>query len=114
MVMRLVEMYEDDLEGGRADVTVSFGLDGASYEIDLTNDNAQQLRESLRPFVEAARSVSSSQRTGRRRSGGRSASNNSESPAKVREWARENGHNVNERGRIPASVVAAYREAHGG
>ena len=112
MVMRLVEMYEDDLEGGRADVTVSFGLDGASYEIDLTNENAHQLRESLRPYVEAARTVSG-QRSGRRRTTGRSASSG-ESPAKVREWARANGHAVNERGRIPASVIAAYREAHGG
>jgi Lsr2 len=110
VVMRLVETFEDDLEGGPADVTVSFGLDGTSYEIDLTHENAERLRAALKPFLAAARPVSPPK--ARRRSVGRSAS--VESPALVREWAKETGLEINERGRIPAGVLTAYRAAHGG
>ncbi len=108
MVMRLVEVFEDDLKGGAADVTVTFGLDGTSYEIDLTTENADRLRDALRPYVQAARPVSAPR--GKRRGGSRSSG---ESSAQVRQWARENGFAINERGRIPASVQAAYRAAHG-
>lgn len=109
VVMRVVEVFEDDLDGSKADVTLSFALDGTSYEIDLSNANAQRMRDVLQPFVEAARPVAKAKAP--KRSGGRSGG---ESPAVVRQWARANGYEVNERGRIPANVIAAYNAAHGG
>ncbi len=107
--MRVVEVFEDDLQGGKADVTVTFGLDGTAYEIDLSDDNAQRLREALQPFVAAARPVAPARR--QRRPQGR---NSGDSPALVREWAKANGYDISGRGRIPAAVVAAYRAAHSG
>ena len=109
VVMRVVEVFEDDLEGGKADLTVSFALEGKAYEIDLSNDNVQRLRDALQPFVVAARPVSTGKPV--RRS---SAQALGDSPARVREWARANGYEVSERGRIPANVLAAYRVANGG
>ena len=107
--MRVVEMLEDDMDGGTADVTVSFALDGKAYEIDLSNDNAERLREALQPYVSAARPAAGAPRTTRRSS----SKALGESPAEVREWARANGYQVNERGRIPANILAAYRAAKG-
>jgi Lsr2 len=109
VVMRVVEVFEDDLEGGKADVTVAFALDGTAYEIDLSDSNAQRLRDALEPFVTAGRPVVTTRQV--RRSTGRGAA---DSAAQVREWARSHGYEVNERGRIPATVQAAYRAAHSG
>ena len=97
----------DDLDGGSADETVTFSLDGAAYEIDLNSRNAAALRESLAQYVANGRRVTgrSSGGRGRKRGGGNRT-------AEMRAWARENGHKVNERGRIPASVVAAWEKAH--
>jgi hypothetical protein len=111
VVMRVVEMLEDDIDGGTAEVTVSFALEGKAYEIDLSNDNAQRLRDAMQPFLDAARPAPGTAVRQSRRS---SAKALGESPAQIREWARENGYEVNERGRIPANIVAAYRAAHGG
>jgi hypothetical protein len=109
VAQRVEVVLVDDLDGTPADETVSFGLDGASYEIDLTSANAQALRESLAPYLGHAR------RTGGRRSSGRrgsaSASRGSDAAA-VRAWAREQGIAVSERGRIPADVVAKFEAAH--
>lgn len=109
--MRVVEVLEDDMDGGAAEVTVSFSLEGKAYEIDLSNDNAQRLREALQPFVDAARPAPAVAVRPTRRS---SAKALGESPAQVREWARASGYEVNERGRIPANILAAYRAANGG
>lgn len=109
MVMRVVEVFEDDLDGSTADVTLSFAFDGTSYEIDLSNASAQRMREVIQPYVEAARIVTNTRSTRRAPSRG-----SGDSPAVVRQWARANGYEVNERGRIPAGLVAAYRAAHGG
>lgn len=106
VVKRVVEVFEDDIDGGSADVTVSFALDGTAYEIDLSEQNAVRLREALQPYVAAARPVA------KRRLEGRSSA--VPHPAEVRKWARDNGIEVNDRGRIPESVLAAYRAAHGG
>lgn len=105
----------DDLDGGGADETVSFSLDGVSYEIDLTTDNATQLREAFAPWVGHARKVGrpASRQTRRSSPSGRSSSSGSgASPTAMREWARENGFNVNDRGRISAEVREAYEAAH--
>jgi hypothetical protein len=101
----------DDLDGGEADETVTFSLDGKSFEIDLTTANAEKLRNSLADFVKAGR------RTGGRASSGRgkarAASGGSQDTAKVRAWAKENGYNVNDRGRVPADIREAYEKANG-
>lgn len=109
MAQRVHVVLEDDIDGGSADETLSFGLDGATYEIDLSSKNAEKLREVLAPYVGAARRKS---RTSARRAGGRSSAATSSSAADVREWARANGYQVSERGRVSAEVRTAYDAAH--
>ncbi len=109
MAQRVEVVLVDDLDGHPADETVSFGLDGATYEIDLSAENAQALRDAIAPYLGHAR------RTGGRRTGGRrsaaSPSRGSDAAA-VRAWAREQGLTVSERGRIPAGVLAQFEAAH--
>ena len=112
MAQKVQIILEDDLDGGEADETVSFALDGTSYEIDLNEANATKLREAMATYVGHARKVTG---TRGRRTGGTAAkaANGSGTSAKeVREWARENGHDVPDRGRIPAEVREAYDAAH--
>jgi hypothetical protein len=101
----------DDLDGGEADETVTFALDGKTYEIDLTTANADKLRGLLEPYVKGGR------RTGGRASGGRgkarAASSGSQDTAAIRAWAKENGYEVNDRGRVPATIREAYEKANG-
>jgi hypothetical protein len=99
----------DDLDGGPADETVTFGLDGVAYEIDLTSDNAARLRDLLAPYVGHARRVGASTRRAPR-SAGRSATGTD--PAAIRAWAKEQGISVNERGRISSELRAQYDAAH--
>lgn len=116
MAQKVDVRFVDDLDGSEASGTVSFALDGRAYEIDLSDDNAARLRDSLASFVAAAR------RTGARRGRGQRSSTSEapaaparpsrEATAAIRTWARENGHEVSERGRIPKAVVEAYQSAH--
>jgi len=106
VAQRVHVVLEDDLDGSAADETVMFGLDGANYEIDLSAKNAAKLRDALAKYVGVARRTSSRAR----RSGGRGRS--SGNAAAVREWARSNGYEVSDRGRVPADVKAAYDAAH--
>ncbi len=108
MAQRVHVILEDDLDGSSADETVTFGLDGTTYEIDLSTKNAEKLRESLAAYVGVARRANrgrSTRRSTRSRSGGTSASD-------VREWARANGFAVSDRGRVSAEVRSAYDAAH--
>jgi len=98
----------DDLDGSEATETVSFGLDGVGYEIDLSSGNAGQLRTELVQFVDHARKSGGAQVRRRRQRNGAGR----EQSARIREWARTHGHKVNERGRIPANIVAEYEAAH--
>jgi len=105
MARKIVHELIDDLDPTMAaDETVSFGLDGRNYEIDLTDAHAKELRGALAEFVEAAR-----QAGGRAKAKTRTATSatNGDSRA-IREWALANGHNISSRGRIPANVVDAY------
>lgn len=101
----------DDIDGNDADETVSFALDGKDYDIDLNSANAQKLRDALAPYIGHARRA-----TGGRSSGGRgrrSRGGESGVPAsEIREWARQNGWDVPERGRVSADVREAYAAAH--
>jgi hypothetical protein len=105
---------EDDLTGGPADETVSFSLDGTSYEIDLTTKNAKALRDALAPYLGAGRRASSG--SGRRGSGRRSSSGggNRERTAEIRAWAKKKGIKVSERGRVSSDVIAQFEAANKG
>ncbi|MEV7806848.1 Lsr2 family protein [Microbispora sp. NPDC088329] len=104
----------DDLDGGEANETVTFAIDGTSYEIDLSDGNAKRLRDALSPFVSSARRADSGQARGRRRGagGGGQRAMTREKSAEIRAWAKAHGHPVSERGRIAASIVQAYEDAH--
>ena len=117
MAQKVQIILEDDLDGSEATQTVSFALDGTNYEIDLNDENAEKLREALAPYLGHARKVSTGTARRGRRAGsssgsGSAGSNDGPSPAEIREWARANGHDVPERGRIPADVRQAYESAH--
>ncbi|MDQ3405426.1 MAG: Lsr2 family protein [Actinomycetota bacterium] len=114
MAQKTVVELVDDLDGGEADETVTFALDGVDFLIDLSSDNATRLRESLAEFVGHAR------RTGGRKSKGAvvarkstSAGDKADNQA-IREWARSQGEAIAERGRIPQALVIKFQEAHGG
>lgn len=106
MAQKVQVVLVDDLDGGTADETITFAVDGVSYEIDLSTANAAQLRDAFAAWVGHARRVGGRTRTVRRGTGtARAAGGQS---AAIREWARANGFTVNERGRIPAEVKAAF------
>lgn len=87
--------------------TIQVGVDGASYEIDLCSAHLKPVDEVLTMIVQQGRKVTGASRSGTRRSGSRRQSGRGESE-KIREWARQNGLKVSERGRIAADVIAAY------
>ncbi|HXH79653.1 Lsr2 family protein [Nocardioides sp.] len=113
MAQKVSIVLVDDLDGSEADETVTFGLDGTTYEIDLTQRNADALREALSGYVGHARKVSGGSRRGRKSSGSSGGGSGSNSNTKqMREWARGQGMDVSERGRISADVQQAYDAAH--
>jgi hypothetical protein len=114
----------DDLTGEEAEdiSTVEFALEGITYEIDLADGNAAKLRDNLARYVAAARKTSA-RRQGARgadRSAGRGAGNaagprsgyNRDTLRSIREWAKQNGHNVSDRGRLPLTVLHAWEADH--
>jgi hypothetical protein len=109
----------DDLDGSEAAESVSFALDGVTYEIDLSEDNAEKLRDALAGYVASARRVDGSRRGIRPKAvrpakaprGSRTGPDR-EQTAAIREWARANGYEVSERGRLSANVLAAFEAAH--
>jgi hypothetical protein len=105
MAQKVNIILVDDLDGSEADETLTFGLDGTTYEIDLNDRNAAALREALSGYVGHARKVTSGARRGRKAAG-------SSNTKDVREWARGQGMDVSERGRISADVQQAYDAAH--
>ena len=98
----------DDIDQSDAEETVTFGLDGKEYAIDLNTKNAQSLRDALAPYVAHGRPVSS---RGGRRSSSKAAAGGT-APSEIRAWARDNGFDVPERGRVAAEVREAYAAAH--
>ena len=109
MAQRIQTLFIDDIDGGAAEGTVRFGLDGADYEIDLSGEHSNELRTALGKYIEHSRKVGVA---ARRASRGRGA--NAIDTAKVREWARESGYDIKDRGRVPADLVAKYQAATGG
>jgi hypothetical protein len=105
MAQRVQVILEDDYDGGTAEETVAFALDGAEYEIDLSAENAQALRDALAPWVAHARKVG-----GRRKRGLKPVGDSSTS--EIRAWAQANGQKVSSRGRVSSEVREAYERAH--
>jgi hypothetical protein len=111
MAQQVLVSLVDDIDGSEAEGTVTFGIDGVDYEIDLSEENATELRDALARFVEYARRTG-----GRKRSGRQSGAANGAPPAKatreqnqaIRTWARDNGYDLADRGRIPSHIVQAY------
>jgi Lsr2 len=108
VAQQIQTLFIDDIDGGEAEGTVRFGLDGTDFEIDLSSAHSAELREALSAYVTHARRVSAS---GRRATRGRDTARPALDTAKVREWARENGFDIKDRGRVPADVVASYQGA---
>jgi hypothetical protein len=106
MAQRVTVSLEDDLDGGPADQTVRFAFGGTEYEIDLSAKNATAFRQQITPYLEHARKHGLSRRPGR------TAASRQRS-GDIRDWAREHGITVSDRGRIPASVVEQYHTATG-
>lgn len=114
MAQRVITQLVDDLDGTElvdgAGETVTFGVDGTTYEIDLSAENAEALRDALQPYIASGR------RVGRGRGRGRGASKRqagtSNDTKAIRDWARESGKQVPDRGRLPASIVEEYEAAH--
>lgn len=110
MAKKVTVTLVDDLDGAAtADETVEFGLDGVTYEIDLSTKNAEKLRADLQRWIEAGRRVGGRRRG--RSGAGRRGTIDREQSAAIREWARRNGHTVSTRGRIPADVIEAFHAA---
>lgn len=113
MAQKVQVILVDDLDGGSANETVSFSLDGTSYEIDLSSKNAEKLRNVFGAYVGVARKAArSSGRNARGGRGGSSAAADREQNQAIRAWAKKKGLKVSERGRIPAEIVEKYHSAH--
>jgi hypothetical protein len=112
MAKQVITLLTDDLDGGEADRTVEFGLDGVNYTIDLSEKNAGKLRKVLDPYLAVAtrvgRSGSADTRGGRRGAVAGTGRASRDQNQAIREWANKNGYEVSERGRIPSSIVEAY------
>jgi hypothetical protein len=111
MAQKVVTTLVDDLDGteieeGKGE-TIKFSIESVSYEIDLSDSNAKKFRDAISPFVDKAR------RAGRTAGAARAGSrrNSPEELAAARDWLRSNGHEVNDRGRIPASLMEVYRSS---
>jgi hypothetical protein len=110
MAQKIQTLFIDDIDGGEAEGTVHFALDGTEYEIDLSAGHSEELRSALGKYIIHARKVGGAARRGRAAGRSRradSALNTSE----IRNWAREHGHDIKDRGRVPAEVVAKYQAA---
>ncbi|MGH3246242.1 MAG: histone-like nucleoid-structuring protein Lsr2 [Trebonia sp.] len=114
MAQKITTLFIDDIDGGDADGTVRFALDGTEYEIDLNAKHSDELRSALGKYVTHARKVGGGARragrvAGRAGRGTGSTLNTTE----IRNWARENGLDIKDRGRVPADLVAKYQAATG-
>lgn len=113
MAQKVNIILVDDIDESEASETVTFGLDGVTYEIDLNADHANDLREALAVYIGHGRKVGGRRNAGRRSTGRRTSTGDSGASAgEIREWARENGWEVSERGRVPTEVREAYAAAH--
>jgi hypothetical protein len=106
MATRVTTTLVDDTDGSEAVETVTFGIDSVQYELDLSGKNAKNLRDDLAPWVAHARKTG-----GRRSTGRKSGRTDKEQISGMRAWLKEHGHDVSERGRIPAKLQELYRSS---
>ncbi|MFH5824943.1 Lsr2 family protein [Georgenia sp. AZ-5] len=111
MAQKVQVTLVDDIDGSAADETVTFALDGVSYEIDLSSEHAKALRESFAEWVGHGRRAGG-RKAAPRRGGTTRSTGGSSDAGKIREWAREHGYEVSERGRISAEIREAYEKAN--
>ena len=111
MAQKIQTLFIDDLDGSAAEGTVRFGLDGTEYEIDLNAKHAQELRDALARYVDAARRAGGAARRSAR--GARRGSASGLNTIEVREWAKAQGIEVKDRGRVPAELVVKFKAATG-
>ena len=111
MAQKVQTLLLDDIDGGNADETVRFGLDGASYEIDLSAAHAQDLRSALARYVQAGRKAGPLRGAPARKTA--RAASNGHGSAEARDWAKAQGIDIKDRGRVPADVVAKFKAATG-
>lgn len=122
MAQKTTVTLVDDLDQSEADELVEFGIDGVTYEIDLSDANAKNLRDTLAEYIDHARRQSGRRTSGRRQrastpqasrsAGSGSAGVDREQNQAIREWARKQGFEVSDRGRIPSNVTEAYHQQH--
>ena len=105
MASKTIVEVIDDLDGSKAEETVRFALDGTEYEIDLSGAHSKKLRNALEPFIQAGR------RVGGKRSGRSGAATDGKQSKAIRDWAKQHGMQVSDRGRVSAEVQKAYNEA---
>jgi len=108
MAQRVNVVLVDDVDGSDAAETVTFGIDGTEYEIDLSAANAAKLRDALAVYVGHGRRTGGRRRRGAPRNSAKSAA----TPAEIREWARNNGWDIPDRGRVAGEVREAFDAAH--
>jgi hypothetical protein len=120
MAQKVLVQLVDDLDGTTSNdiSTVQFGLDGVTYEIDLTKTNAAKLRKNLEDFIASARRVGGRAKRGTAAGAPKAKTSAAggytrEQNQAIREWAKKNGHDVSERGRIPSHIIEAFESAHG-
>lgn len=115
MAQKVITEFIDDIDGSAAERTFTFAVDGTNYEIDLSADNIAEFNSAIGGFIESARKIKGSKNSDGRRArsaeaeGGRQSRKQTQA---VREWARQHGHNISNRGRIPASIQQAFDQAH--
>ena len=113
VAQKIQTLFIDDIDGGEAEGTVRFALDGAEYEIDLSARHSEELRSALGKYVSHARKVGGAARRPVRPGRGAKSANGALNTTEVRNWARENGFDIKDRGRVPADLVAKYQAATG-
>jgi len=113
MAQKVQIILEDDYDGGAADETVSFAVDGAEYEIDLSSENAAKLRDELAVWIGHARKTGGRRKRTSNAGSTSTKADSSSSTSEIRAWAAANGHEVSSRGRVSSEVREAYEQAHG-
>jgi hypothetical protein len=114
VAQKVQTLFIDDIDGGEAEGTVRFALDGTDYEIDLNATHTEELRSALEKYVTHARKVNTAaRRNGRAAGRGARAAGTGLNTTEIRSWAREQGFDIKDRGRVPADLVAKYQAATG-
>jgi hypothetical protein len=114
MAQKVITEFIDDIDGSSAERTFAFAVDGTNYEIDLSAENIAEFKSAIGGFIESARKIKGSSNGRRTRSAGTNGGPQSrEQTRAVRDWARQHGHNISNRGRIPASIQQAFVVCYG-